>query len=254
MTEEAGKLHFAVPDGHLMVHVLPFLAGAGIELEGYQKEALNRRPTMRLRSDRAQELIKRPDLVAVKVIRPQDMPTHVATSNFDLAISGTDWFKEHVYRFPSSPVVACLPMAFGKVRIVAAVHQDHENDIASYFRSFRSKHKKQFFRIATEYVYIANQYAQQHNLNPYKIIMTYGATESMIPEDCDMIVENTETGNTLKKNRLKEIDVIMQSEGYLIANRESLESKKELVNGITRKDLMEGIQTLFKEYLQKDRT
>jgi ATP phosphoribosyltransferase len=38
--------------------------------------------------------------------------------------------------------------------------------------------------------------------------MTYGATESLIPEDADMIVENTETGNTLKKNNLKIIDTL----------------------------------------------
>ncbi len=172
------------------------------------------------------------------------MPTHVANANFDLAISGTDRLCEHKLRFPGSPVVEKLKLGFGKVRIVAAIHQNHENNIADYIKSFRNKNKKEYFRIATEYVYIANNFAQKNNLNPYKIIMTYGATESMIPEDCDMIIENTETGNTLKKNNLTIIKEVMKSEGCLIISKKSLENEE-------KRDLIQGISSLFYRTLLK---
>jgi len=241
MNKVSEKLNIAVPDGHLMTHVLPFIKGAGLKLQGYDQADMNRRPVLSAESKEAKALIQDPECIAVKVIRPQDMPTHVANANFDLAVSGIDWLKEHTLRFPSSPVQEILPLGFGKVRIVAAIHQDHEDNLSDHINSFRLKNSKKFFRIATEYVYIANNYAFMNNLNPYKIIMTYGATESMIPEDCDMIVENTETGNTLKKNCLREIETIMESEGCLIASRESLEDRR-------KKDLIMKIAKLFEEY------
>ena len=64
------------------------------------------------------------DGVTVKVIRPQDMPLQVANGNFDLAITGRDWLRDHLYRFPSSPVDKVLDLGFGKVRIVAVVGGD----------------------------------------------------------------------------------------------------------------------------------
>ncbi len=250
MTGIPGKLNLAVPDGHLMVHAMPFITNAGLKLLGYEKANLNRRPELNLLTKKARDLIKRSDLIATKVIRPQDMPTHVANGNFDLALSGSDWFTEHKLRFPSSPIGIRLPLGLGRVRIVAAVHQDNPDSITEYIGAFRLKYRKSYFKIATEYVYIANDYAQRHNLNPYKIIMTYGATESMIPEDCEMIVENTETGNTLRKNNLKEIEIIMESEGCLIVNQKSLEDSTELAPGVSKSSLIEGIATLLDDQLK----
>jgi ATP phosphoribosyltransferase len=243
MTRDPEKLNFALPDGHLMTHVVPFLKGAGLSFEGYDFSNLNRRPTMGLVTDPAREKIARPDLVATKVIRPQDMPTHVANANFDLAISGTDWLYEHKTRFPKSPIDGkpLLKLGFGKVKIVAAVHQERGKSLSDFMHSFRSENKERYLKIATEYVYIADHFAHKNNLHPYRIIMTYGATECMIPEDCDMIVENTETGNTLRKNNLIPIYEIMESEACLIANHESFQSPK--------KDLIEAIKSLFEEAL-----
>ena len=49
------------------------------------------------------------------------MPLQVANGNFDLAITGRDWLRDHHFRFPSSPVEELLQLGFGKVRIVAVV-------------------------------------------------------------------------------------------------------------------------------------
>ncbi len=234
------KLNFAIPDGHLMNHVLPFIEKAGIAFDGYDKSDLNRRPALQCVSDTAKTRIKNPEKVAAKVIRPQDMPTHVANANFDLAISGTDWLAEHRLRFNDSPVFDKLRLGFGKVRIVAAVHESEGDDISGFVESFRKKEKDRYLKIASEYVYLADHYAQINSLYPHRVIMTYGATESLIPEDCDMIIENTETGNTLRKNNLKIIDTlevlnVKESEGCLIASKESMDIdwKRELIESIS---------------------
>lgn len=248
MTGIPEKLNLAVPDGHLMNHVLPFIKDAGLVFEGYDKNRLERRPRLKILSDKSFLMISDPEKVAIKVIRPQDMPTHVANANFDLAISGTDWLAEHKQRFPESPVMEKLRMGFGKVRIVAAAHEEQGNTLEDFIRSFRSKNGKAHLRIASEYVYLADAFAQENRLHPFRVIMTYGATESLIPEDCDMIIENTETGNTLKKNRLKIISTLKilgtpWSEGCLIASAKSMEID-------WKKDLIDAFAELFKKHLQ----
>jgi ATP phosphoribosyltransferase len=244
MSGIADKLNVALPDGHLMNHVLPFIDGAGLAFEGYEKGCLSRSPVFRILTESAGKKIPDPLRVAAKVIRPQDMPTQVANANFDMAISGTDWLAEHLRRFPRSPVELVLRMGFGKVRIVAAVHQDHGDSIDEFLGSFRKDDSRRYLRIASEYVYLADAFAQGRGLHPFRVIMTYGATESLIPEDADMIVENTETGDTLRKNNLKIVDSLdilgtPWSEGCLIAGRESMEVS-------WKRELIEGFADLFK--------
>jgi ATP phosphoribosyltransferase len=251
MTGIPGKLNMAVPDGHLMNHVLPFIEDAGLFFQGYEKDRIERRPRLQPLSDESLKMIPEPDKVAIKVIRPQDMPTHVANANFDLAISGTDWLAEHKQRFPESPVMEKLRMGFGKVRIVAAAHEEKGNNLEEFINTFRAQNGKIHLRIASEYVYLADAFAQENRLHPYRVIMTYGATESLIPEDCDMIIENTETGNTLKKNHLKIISTLKilgvpWSEGCLIVSAKSMEIgwKRELIDAFT---------ALFKKHLQSQK-
>ena len=54
------------------------------------------------------------------------------------------------------------------------------------------------------------------------MIPSWGATESFLPEDADVLIENTETGSTLKKNNLKIIETLFESTGCLIGNTNSL--------------------------------
>jgi len=232
------KLNLALPDGHQMNHMVPFLKNSGICFEGYEKKNMVRRPVLICQSDQALSLLPDPERITAKVIRPQDMPSHVANANFDLAVTGTDWCKEHRLRFPGSPVVERLKLGFGKVRIVAAAHKDMGNTLEQYLKRFRQEYPNRPMRIASEYVYIADNYALINKLYPYRIIMTYGATESLIPEDADLIIENTETGNTLRKNNLDIVDTIMASEACLIASKKSM-------NISWKMDLIAAIEALF---------
>ncbi len=235
---------FAIPDGHQMKHVLSFLNKIGVSFEGYQADSLNRCPAMKVTSESAKKIFNCPDEISARVIRPQDMPMHVATGNFDLAITGTDWLQDHKLQFPNSPAELMVRLGFGRVRIVAAIHESlpiyHIEELKDFLNSFEPQN---YFRIASEYVYIADNYAKLHNLYKYRVVMTYGATEALIPEDAEMIIENTETGNTLKQNHLRIIDEInideqIFSEGCLIVNKNSLEEKK-------KKKIIESIKTLF---------
>jgi len=159
--------------------------------------------------------------LSIKVIRPQDMPLQVANDNFDLAITGKDWLKDHLYRFPSSPVKEILDLGFGKVTIVAVVSEDLPTNDVGALRDLVGV-LLPTIRVASEYVNIADKYARDNHLERYKIIPTWGASEAFPPEDVDLLIENTETGETLSTHNLKIIDTLFESSACLIGNRDTL--------------------------------
>jgi ATP phosphoribosyltransferase len=220
---EERAVWLALPDGHQEEPTLDFLAKAGIQVKGAYLASGNRRPSINLPG------------VCVKVIRPQDMPLQVANGNFDLAITGEDWLRDHRYRFPSSPVREVLNLGFGKVKIVAVVSQDLAVSNVSELREFAKARRLLPLRVASEYVNIADKYARDHHLAPYKVIPTWGASEAFLPEDADLLIENTETGETLARHNLKIIDTLFESSACLIAN----------VNALTSPDKEERIASII---------
>jgi ATP phosphoribosyltransferase len=209
----SNAIHLALPDGHAQKHVINILDKAGIPIKDYPSQTGNRRPE-----------IDFPGII-VKVVRPQDMPLQVANGKFDIALTGRDWVKDHLYKFPSSPITEFLDLKYSRVRIVAAIHNDiPADDIVGLKRYALEKEIK--LRVASEYVNIADKYARDHHLGLYRIIPTWGATESFLPDDADLLIENTETGGTLKRHNLKIIDTLFESTTCLIANVEALNSEK----------------------------
>ncbi|MBN1882477.1 MAG: ATP phosphoribosyltransferase [Deltaproteobacteria bacterium] len=202
-------IRLALPDGHQQKHIIGLLEKTGIELSGYDPGRPLRRPRVNL------------DGVEVTVIRPQDMPAQVALGNFDLALTGVDWLYDHLFRFPKSPVAGLLDLGIGRVRIVAVVTEDTPADDLSGINRLVGEgyFPAPFFRVASEYVNIADRFAMARRFSHYRVIPTYGATEALLPEDADMIVENTETGTTLVKNKLKIVDELFISVGCLIGRR-----------------------------------
>lgn len=206
------KIWLAVPDGHQQEPALEFLTKAGLNLPGYSAEVLDRRPSINL------------DWVNVKVIRPQDMPLQVANGNFDLAITGKDWLLDHLSRFPSSPATELVKLCFGGVRIVAVVTQDLPAADINDLREMVQSRRLSPLRVATEYINITDKYLHDNHISRYKIIPTWGASEALLPEDADLLIENTQTGKTLAKHKLKIIDSLFQSTACLIGNRDSIQS------------------------------
>ena len=212
---------FALPDGHQQQHALRLLSKAGIPIADYPSPAGNRRPTTTL-----------PD-VAIKVIRPQDMPLQVANGNFDLAITGRDWLREHLYQFPSSPVTELVDLKLGRVKIVAVVSKGLSISDVNGLREFNTKQAVPL-RVASEYVNIADKYARDNHLT-YRVVPTWGASEAFLPEDADLLIENTQTGRTIARHNLKIIDTLFESTACLIGNtKRSSPSKQKKINSIIK--------------------
>jgi len=217
------KIWLALPDGHQQPPTAELLNKAGLELQGYSEDKLNRRPGFNM------------DWIKAKVIRPQDMPLQVANGNFDLAITGKDWLFDHLCRFPSSPVAELLDLGFGKVKVVAVVSQDFPK--ADFDRLKQAQYSKAVpIRVASEYVNIADKYLRDNHVCRYQLIPTWGASEAFLPEDADLLIENTQTGKTLAKHNLIIMDTILQSTACLIGNKNSVESflKKEKIASLVK--------------------
>jgi ATP phosphoribosyltransferase len=221
----AKEINLALPDGHQQAPAAQFLKQAGLALQGYSEEVVSRRPSADL------------DWLGIKVIRPQDMPLQVANSNFDLAITGEDWLREHLYCFPSSPVKKLFALGLGAVKIVAAVSREMPVNNIDELRSLVPSSKFAPLKVASEYINIADRYLRDNHINPYKLIPTWGASEAFLPEDADMLIDNVQTGKTLQQHKLKIIDVLFQSSACVIANKDSLASshKKEKMEFLTQK-------------------
>ena len=209
-----GILKLALPDGHQQQQTAELLQKAGIEIEGYPSENGNRRPEIGIEG------------VTVKVIRPQDMPLQVANGNFDLAITGRDWLADHLAQFPSSPARELLDLKLRKVRLVAVVHRDIPVVDTDGLRKYIAG-REETFRLASEYVNIADKYARDNHLGRYCVIPTWGATEAFLPEDADLLIENTETGRTIARHNLKIIDTLFESTACIIGNTAAVSDAKK---------------------------
>jgi ATP phosphoribosyltransferase len=220
----------ALPDGHQQEHTSRLLTKAGIPVDDYPSARGNRRPTTM-------------SGVAIKVIRPQDMPLQVANGNFDLAITGRDWLMEHLYQFPSSPVQELVDLKLGGVKIVAVVSQELAISDTKSLREFNAKRAVPL-RVASEYTNTADKYARDNHLGLYRVIPTWGASEAFLPEDADLLIENAQTGRTIAKHNLKIIDTLSESTACLIGNTSITPSptKQERINSIIK-----ALQTAVKE-------
>ncbi|UCG54325.1 MAG: ATP phosphoribosyltransferase [Dehalococcoidia bacterium] len=206
------KVRIALPDGHQQSHVCSIFNQAGIRVNDYPSKTGNRRPVSNLEG------------VFIKVIRPQDMPLQVANDNFDLAITGRDWLAEHRYQFPSSPVEELVDLKYGKVRLVAVISREVPAENVDEWKQIYHQNRS-VCRVASEYINIADQYARDKRFGRYRIIPTWGATEAFLPEDADLLIENTETGGTIARHNLKIIDTLFESTACLVGSKQKISNK-----------------------------
>ena len=204
-----GTLRIAVPDGHAQRHTVAALEAAGIAFDGYEEERAVRRPGSAI------------DGVAVKVMRPQDMPRAVALGLFDLALTGRDWLAVYAAMFPASPVVELCALRRSAYRLGAVVPEDlPAGSIGEAVDHWRRDDPSRVIRIASEYASLADQYARDRHLGRYRVIPISGASEGFVPEDAEILLEGTETGATLRANGLRMIDVVMESTNCAIGHRQ----------------------------------
>lgn len=205
-------VRIALPDGHQQKHTVALLDRAGIKVAGYNAPLADYPLDTNLED------------VTVKVIRPQDMALQVANGNIDLAITGRDWLRDHLCAFPSSPVRELSDLKFGRVKLVAVV-ADGAGAGTPDLQKFFPRESTRAIRVASEYTNIADSYCRDKRLGHYKVIPTWGATEAFLPEDADLLIENTETGETLARHNLKILDTLFESSGCLIGSAGAIDSR-----------------------------
>jgi len=106
--------------------------------------------------------------------------------------------------------------------VVAALSDKIPVSTTDELRAYMTEGGIRSLRVASEYTNIADKYLRDNHIPSYKVMPTWGASEAFLPDDADLLVDNTQTGKTLADNGLKIIEVILRSSACLIANVESL--------------------------------
>ncbi|NQT21097.1 MAG: ATP phosphoribosyltransferase [Planctomycetes bacterium] len=161
------------------------------------------------------------------MFRAQEVSRYVEDGVIDLGLTGKDWIEEN-----GSDVVEVAELTYSKqtlrpARWVLAVPESSDIQNAADLNGKL---------IATELVNVTNRYLEQHGVNA-KVEYSYGATEAKVGI-VDAIVELTETGSSLRSNRLRIVDTLMTTTTRLIANRQSWQDP-------WKRTKMENISTLL---------
>jgi ATP phosphoribosyltransferase len=152
------------------------------------------------------------------LIRAQEVARYVAAGVIDAGLTGQDWIAEHEAGEGRTGVISTIAdlvyakQSFGKVRWVLAAPEDSP---------FRCAQDLEGRTVATELVRATRAYFERLGV-AVKVEFSWGATEVKPPMLADAIVEVTETGSSLRANRLRILDTVMESNTQLIANRDAL--------------------------------
>jgi len=145
------------------------------------------------------------------LIRAQEMARYVEDSVLDAGLTGRDWIAETGATVETLADLVYAKQSFGKVRWVLAVPE------TSPFKSVKDLEGKV---VATELVATTKRYLAANGVTA-KVEFSWGATEVKPPELADAIVEVTETGSSLRANKLRIVDIVLESNTQLIANLSS---------------------------------
>jgi ATP phosphoribosyltransferase len=150
------------------------------------------------------------------LLRAQEMSRYVADGALDCGITGSDWIQEN-----KSDVVRVCELVYAKqglnkVRWVLAV------PVSSRIKSIRQLNGR---RIATELVNVTRDFLRRHKVRA-EVEFSWGATEVKVSSGlADAIVELTETGRSLRANKLVELSTILESNTQFIANKKSFQDR-----------------------------
>jgi ATP phosphoribosyltransferase len=188
------KLRLGIPKGSLQQATIQLFADAGFKI--YE----NGRSYFPATDD--------PELECM-LIRAQEMARYVEHGALDAGLTGLDWVMESGLEVQTVTDLVYAKQSRGKVRWVLAVPEDspfhRPEDLAGKI-------------IATELVNVTRCYFQTRNIPVKGVEFSWGATEVKAPVLADAIVEVTETGSSLRANRLRIIETVLESNTQLIAN------------------------------------
>lgn len=199
------KLKLGLPKGSLQEATIQLFARAGFNIYASMRSYF--------------PAIDDPEIECM-LIRAQEMARYVSDGVLDAGLTGQDWIAEYEGTTTGAGRAALVPLAdlvyakqsFGKVRWVLAVPEES---------TFRRPQDLDGATIATELVRATQAYFQRLGVN-VNVEFSWGATEVKPPMLADAIVEVTETGSSLRANRLRIIDTVLESNTQLIANSQAL--------------------------------
>jgi ATP phosphoribosyltransferase len=160
-------------------------------------------------------------------MKPQNVGELLELGSHDAGFTGNDWIEES-----GAEVEEILDLGFDRVSIVAAVP----------VLTCESSLKNKKIVVATEYVHLAEKYLSA-NAYQFRIVRTYGATEVFPPDDADMIIDNTATGQTMRENGLTIIGTILHSSTKFFASKAALQDKE-------KRKYIEELAMLFRAVLE----
>ena len=198
------KLKLGIPKGSLQEATVQLFARAGFNIYASARSYF--------------PAIDDPEIECM-LIRAQEMARYVADGVLDAGLTGQDWIAEHAAS--NAGPADLVPLAdlvyakqsFGRVRWVLAVPEDSK---------YQTPQDLAGATIATELVRATQAYFARLGIN-VNVEFSWGATEVKPPMLADAIVEVTETGTSLRANRLRIIDTVLESNTQLIANRGALQ-------------------------------
>lgn len=203
-------LKMVIPKGKLYDKVEELLSEVGLTLVGNSR---NYRPNL-YGCD-----------IEVKLLKSQNIPEMVALGQHDIGFAGMDWIIEQ-----EADVDVLLDLGFNPVKLVSCIPEEWDwEDV-----------KQRKIIVASEYKKISKDYLTNLGV-PFKLLRAYGATEVFPPEDADMIIDNTSTGSTIRANRLKIVDTVLESSTQFIANKNVMDDpvKKQQIDDLLL--LMRGV-------------
>jgi ATP phosphoribosyltransferase len=190
------KLRILIPKGRIFDNVSRLFSEAGFPI---------------YLADRTYRPVVAADWLDAKIMKPQNVGELLELGSHDAGFTGVDWLRES-----GADVEEILDLGFDRVRIVAAVPAGLDE------AGLRSKK----LVAATEYVNLAESWLKTSGYH-YRILRTYGATEVFPPDDADMIIDNTSSGQTLRDNGLRVIAEILESSTRFVASRAAMADREK---------------------------
>ena len=150
--------------------------------------------------------------LAFQVVKPQIVSNLLANNKADVGFSGKDWIYENGVE---DQVEEIMDLGFDPVRIVAAIPDTVDYDALL----------KGHVTIATEYQTLSKKWVENNKIDG-TIFRTWGTSEGFVQDNEDSIaqilIDNTSTGSSLKANRLKIVDTLMESSTRMYASKTAM--------------------------------
>ncbi|MDP6783726.1 MAG: ATP phosphoribosyltransferase, partial [Dehalococcoidia bacterium] len=201
-------LKLALPKGRLQAASGSYLEQAGWGLEDYQPGSRSYRPTTAFPG------------VEAKVFQERDIPVQVAIGNYDIGICGLDWVEELLARYPQSPLVKVIELGYGGGQLFLA-----SSSLSPWGSAADLSRNGALLVLAGEYPNLAWTAAMRLRLKRFRVFPLWGAVEVYPPEDADLVVVRSPSASRLKERGLVPLFPLCHTTAYLIANRDSWQSK-----------------------------